>query len=80
MAPDSQSNGWTEHQALVEWRLKTNEEALTRIETTLVQIQTTLAGIEASSKRTITALNLAVPAVVSLIVLGGQFLLKWVLK
>ncbi len=67
-----ENNGWEQHRNLVEWRLQTNEEALKRIEGTLVGIQTSLAEMKGDRKRKITALNLVVPAVVSIIILVSE--------
>lgn len=72
MAPGDSTNGWAEHKALVEWRLKTNEEALGRIETQLVAVRTSLAEIQGDRKRKITTLNLLVPALVSIMVLAAE--------
>lgn len=91
MAPELENNGWQEHRKLVEWRLAQNEHQITQlrkdndashgaISTQLNQIQTTLSEIQGARKLKITALNLAIPALVSLLVLAGEYALAHILR
>lgn len=89
MAPED--NDWNEYRLMIlDWhnqdliekkeireRLERQEKAVTE---KLTSIQTTLAKMEAVRAHKITALNLAIPALVSLIVLTAEAVIAHVWK